>query len=317
MKLKEIYNLAVELGIKNDPREKAEIQEELANLKKKYEKLSSDEKEEFDQESLENPYSDTRILHDNGSKVKTILVGIDAEAGEILLAKELERAGKKIDLVVSHHPTGTGLMGLSGVMPLMADHFAKHGVPINVAQGVLAPRIAEIMRAIMPANAQRSVDVAKILDVNYMCTHTIADNHACKFAQNIMDTKKPKTVGEVLKLLKEIPEFKLAIKQKAGPTIVVGSPERKAGKVVALEFTGGTSYNKEVYAKLATAGVGTIISMHISEDNKKEAEANFINVVVAGHIASDSLGMNLFLDELEKKGIEIVPCGGLIRVSRV
>jgi hypothetical protein len=27
--------------------------------------------------------------------------------------------------------------------------------------------------------------------------------------------------------------------------------------------------------------------------------------------------MNLFLDELEKKGIEIIPCGGLIRASRV
>jgi hypothetical protein len=34
-------------------------------------------------------------------------------------------------------------------------------------------------------------------------------------------------------------------------------------------------------------------------------------------MASDSLGMNLFLDELERQGIEIVPCGGLIRVSRV
>jgi len=29
------------------------------------------------------------------------------------------------------------------------------------------------------------------------------------------------------------------------------------------------------------------------------------------------LGMNIFLDELEKKGIEIVPCSGLIRVSRI
>jgi hypothetical protein len=39
-------------------------------------------------------------------------------------------------------------------------------------------------------------------------------------------------------------------------------------------------------------------------------------VVIAGHISSDSLGVNLFLDELEKRGIEIIPCSGLIRVSR-
>jgi hypothetical protein len=33
-------------------------------------------------------------------------------------------------------------------------------------------------------------------------------------------------------------------------------------------------------------------------------------------MASDSLGMNIILDELEKKGIDIVPCSGLIRVKR-
>ena len=68
---------------------------------------------------------------------------------------------------------------------------------------------------------------------------------------------------------------------------------------------------------MSQAGIGTIISMHQSEEHRKEAEAAHINVVIAGHISSDSIGMNLFLDELEKKGIEIVPCSGLIRISRV
>jgi hypothetical protein len=40
-------------------------------------------------------------------------------------------------------------------------------------------------------------------------------------------------------------------------------------------------------------------------------------VVIAGHISSDSLGMNLFLDELEKKGIKIIPAAGLIRIPRI
>jgi len=40
-------------------------------------------------------------------------------------------------------------------------------------------------------------------------------------------------------------------------------------------------------------------------------------VVIAGHMASDSLGLNLFLDELEQRGVEIVPCSGLLRISRV
>ncbi|MGD0576954.1 MAG: NGG1p interacting factor NIF3, partial [Candidatus Staskawiczbacteria bacterium] len=42
-----------------------------------------------------------------------------------------------------------------------------------------------------------------------------------------------------------------------------------------------------------------------------------VNIVIAGHMSSDSLGVNLFMDELEKQGIEIVPCSGFTRFSRV
>jgi len=58
------------------------------------------------------------------------------------------------------------------------------------------------------------------------------------------------------------------------------------------------------------------VGMHVSEDHRKEAEAAHLNIVIAGHISSDSLGMNLFLDELEKRGIEIVCSSGLTRVKR-
>jgi hypothetical protein len=72
-----------------------------------------------------------------------------------------------------------------------------------------------------------------------------------------------------------------------------------------------------MYEKMSHYGIGTIIGMHMSEEHRKEAEKYHINVVIAGHIASDSLGMNLFLDEVEKKGITVVPMSGLIRVKRL
>ena len=56
--------------------------------------------------------------------------------------------------------------------------------------------------------------------------------------------------------------------------------------------------------------------MHMSEEHKKKAEKYHINVVIAGHIASDSLGMNLLLDEIEKKGVKVIPVSGLTRVKR-
>ncbi|MBT9141340.1 MAG: hypothetical protein DDT30_01932 [Dehalococcoidia bacterium] len=41
---------------------------------------------------------------------------------------------------------------------------------------------------------------------------------------------------------------------------------------------------------LITGGAGTIIGMHISEKHREEAEKVNVNVVIAGHISSDSIG---------------------------
>jgi putative NIF3 family GTP cyclohydrolase 1 type 2 len=56
--------------------------------------------------------------------------------------------------------------------------------------------------------------------------------------------------------------------------------------------------------------------MHISEKNLEQAKEHHLNVVIAGHIASDSLGMNLILDQLERRGVEVLTCSGLLRVKR-
>jgi putative NIF3 family GTP cyclohydrolase 1 type 2 len=119
----------------------------------------------------------------------------------------------------------------------------------------------------------------------------------------------------VVSFLKGFPEYKKAVELKAGPRILVGEKRNRAGKVI-IDMTGGTSGSKDVYEQLADVGVGTIVMMHIKEEHIKEAKKHHINIVVAGHMASDSMGMNIVLDELERKGIEIVPCSGLIRVNR-
>ncbi|KKP81075.1 MAG: hypothetical protein UR81_C0007G0001, partial [Candidatus Levybacteria bacterium GW2011_GWB1_35_5] len=81
-------------------------------------------------------------------------------------------------------------------------------------------------------------------------------------------------------------------------------------------FTGGTSPSKELYAELAKAGVGTLVEMHVSEEVLVELKKLHINIIECGHMAADSIGANLFLDQLEKKGVETIACSGLIRVRR-
>ncbi|AEG14264.1 hypothetical protein Desku_0655 [Desulfofundulus kuznetsovii DSM 6115] len=316
MKIREIYELAIAKGMESDPRGLEAVQKFLAREKEKYEKMREDEKEEYDLERLVNPYDDTRVLvGDPEREVRRVLVGIDMEVGEVLLADRLGEKGRPVDLIISHHPEGKAMASLYQVMHLQEDVLARFGVPINVAEGIMSSRIAEVKRGILPLNHNRAVDAARILGLAFMSVHTAADNLVASYLQKLMDEKQPETLGDVLKLLKEQPEYREAIKYKAGPTIVVGARERRAGKIM-VDMTGGTSGSEDAYAKLAQAGVGTLLVMHMGEKHRKEAEKNHINVIIAGHMASDSLGMNLFLDELEARGVEIIPCAGLLRFSR-
>ena len=301
------------MGIDADFRGREGIKRLLERRRQEYERLSEEEKKFYDLERLENPFSDSRILNvANEKDVKRVLVGIDIEPAEILLAKEIGN----IDLIISHHPIGRGLANLHEVMELQCDVLNYYGVPINVAEGLMFERIGEVARGVNARNHQRTVDAAKILGFNLICLHTACDNLAAKFLKDEIEKNDFERLGDLLKFLREIPEYKEAEKIGAGPKIYVGSPERRCGKIALTEITGGTEGSPKLYEKMAIAGIGTIVGMHISEEHKKEAEAANINVVIAGHISSDSLGMNIFLDKLEKNGIEIIPCSGLIRVSR-
>ncbi len=316
MKLEEIYKLAVQMGIEKDPRGKAEIKRLLAQNKEKYDKLPEKEKEYFDVLTLENPFPDSRILvGDPRTEVKTVLVGIDMEGPEVLLADRLREKGEAVDLIISHHPEGQGLVNLDKVMALQADEWYRHGVPINVGEALIGKRMQEIYRAFLPRNHDRALDMARLLDIPFMSMHTVADNQVQAYLNDYFARKKPLTVGDVIDRLLDIPEYQAAARMQCGPVAIVGSRENRTGKIM-VDMTGGTEGPQEVLEKLAQAGVGTIVAMHYSEKHKEEAEKQKINVIIAGHIVSDSLGVNLILDRLEEKGVRILPVSGLIRVSR-
>ena len=312
MKIQEIFNLAIKMGVDADFRDNGSVEKMLARKKEKYDNLSIEQKKEFDEDSLINPYLDSRVLHIIEDKeIKKILVGIDIDTAELLLAKDLG-----VDLVIGHHPRGKALATMHEVMEMQCDILSQHGVPINVAEGLMREKISEVARGVSAVNHQRAVDSAKLLGMNFINCHTPCDNLAAKFLKDKIDEAGPERVEDLLKVLKNIPEYSEAIKIGSGPRIFVGAPENRCGKIAMTEIAGGTEGSPKIYAKMAQASIGTVVSMHQSEEHRKEAEAAHINVVVAGHMSSDSLGVNLFLDELEKQGIEIISCSGLIRIKR-
>ena len=312
MTISDIYNLAIQTGIEADLRGREGVKKALERRNKRYQALSEQAKADFDKELLNNPYSDSRILHIAEDKdIKKILVGIDIEPAELLMAKQLGA-----DLVISHHPLGKALATLYEVMELQSDVLNNYGVPINIAEGLMREKISEVARGLNKSNHQRTVDAAKLLNINLICLHTVCDNLAASFLKQKIETKRPETLAEIMDMLNNIEEYKIAKRNGAGPKIFVGDKENRCGKIALTEITGGAEGSPKIYEKMAQAGIGTIIAMHISEEHKKEAENSLLNMVIAGHMSSDSLGVNLFLDKLGKQGIEIVPCSGLIRVPR-
>ena len=316
MTLQEIYDLAVVMGIKADSRGETEVKRILKKVKKEYDELPEKKKKYFDKESFTNPYSDTRLFWgDPSTKVKRALVGIDADASEVLLADRLTQKGTKIDVVIGHHPIGISLLALNEVMDLQVNAYADMGVPINVMDALMRERSEDVKRKIHPSNHNQIIDTARLLEMPLMNLHTVWDNISDKFMTNYLAKKKFDTVGEIVDYIMELPEYEEAKMGKNGPEIVSGTEKSRPGKI-AIFFTGGTNPSKEIYAELAKAGVGTLVDMHIPEEALKELKKLHVNVINAGHMASDSIGANIFLDEIEKRGVEVVAGSGLIRVKK-
>ncbi|MCL2607172.1 MAG: hypothetical protein FWD92_01255 [Methanomassiliicoccaceae archaeon] len=316
MKLIEAYKIAVQAGIKNDPRPEKDVEQILKDAKETYDKLEDGKKEFFDLERLWNPYTDTRLsFGDPDTIVKKLMWGIDIGTGEMLLADRLREKGMDISAVVGHHPLGLAKSPFPEVMSMQSDMYHSAGVPINIAEGIMDKRIDEVHRSVMASNYNQSVDAARLLNIPLLSIHTPADNMVQRFLENMFKKEDPKYVGDIIDLLMTVPEYKEASKQNSPPEIIAGKKKGRAGKIV-FKMTGGTSGPKEIYEKMAQAGVGTAVGMHFPDNHIDEAKKYNINIVVAGHMSSDSLGVNLIADLWEKKGVETIPFSGLIRVSR-
>ena len=317
MKLRDIYETCVRAGIEADTRDRTEIDKVLDVARKEYDRLEEADKPYFDLEKLANPYSDTRICAgDPDSDIRGILVGVDMETAEVVLADRLREKGAPIDLIFAHHPEGPGYVNLHEVMYMQADLWATQGVSIAAGDSLIAPRAQEIRRRLMPANHYRAIQAAELLGFASLSCHTPADNSVNAFVQGFLDERSPRTLDDVVRTLREIPEYADGAKKGYGPIIVQGSGTARAGRMVA-DMTGGTEGPIDALNRLSAAGVGTLVGMHYSEEHRKRAEELGLNLVVAGHISSDVVGMNLILDRIESLGaVEIVCTSGMMRFAR-
>ena len=242
-----------------------------------------------------------------GEGIKKVLFGVDMDTAEILLAKQLG-----YDCVVSHHPRNTN----SNMLDLMDTHIMrleKLGVPRNKGQKLLEERVTELGYGRHVSNSRRSESAAKLLGMPYMCVHTPTDILGEKAVQNFLDKKfggKPDTkVGEVAEALEEIHEYKASERK---PVIRVGKKDSYAGKIYVL-MSGLTGPGEKILKEYFAAGVGTLVLMHIPEkDAKAVKEQGIGNVLVAGHMSSDSLGINRLAQLWAEKGVATTMMSGVV-----
>lgn len=259
---------------------------------------------------LERVPADSGVIHPK-ENVKKVLAGIDITEAEMLLAKELGA-----DTVLTHHPTGgPPRMGSSEVLLDQIPQMVSMGVPINKAQKALCKtRYGECVRRFHALNVTRSADAAKALGLGMVACHTPADVIAQKTVQSLLDGRfqnNPNaTLQDLIDALLEMPEYQNCL---SGPVIRVGKPSSKAGKIF-VQFSGGTSGGPDVYKAFFDAGVGTVVMMHCPDNVIDAVKAqNKGNILVAGHISSDSVGMNGFIKALEHDcDLEIIRGSGLI-----
>jgi len=242
-----------------------------------------------------------------GDNIKKVLIGIDMETSELLLAKELG-----YDCVVSHHPKNTN----TAMLDVMHDHIYKLealGVPRNKSQKLLAPRKDELSYGQHVSNSRRSESAAKLLNMPYISLHSPADIIGETYVQKFMDDKfanKPDTkVQDVVDALEEIAEYKNSARK---PIIRVGAKDSYAGKIYVL-MSGLTGPGAGILKEYFNAGVGTLIKMHIPEKDAKELkEQNIGNVIIAGHMSSDSLGLNRIAQKWRESGVDVTLMSGIV-----
>jgi hypothetical protein len=251
-------------------------------------------------------------VHVRGEAIRRVLATIDCDVGDLLLARELG-----CDAVLSHHPEGEASLHGWNLIRRQIDQLAEWGVSVEKAEAAIQRRIRSVELNSHGRNYGRVVQAARLLELPFLNVHLPCDVIARRLiAEKLARFNEPSsraTVADVIATLQEFPEQRLAATQ---PRIRLGAPDSLAGRV-AVAMAGYTNGGVDVLKAYFEAGVGTVLMMHFPEGDLKEAMEQRLagNLVITGHMASDSIGINFYLDELERLGLEIVRAGGIIAVA--
>ncbi len=251
------------------------------------------------QAGFESTPADSEI-HVKGRKIRKVLVAIDVGVGELLLARSLG-----CDAVIAHHPAG-GRARLEGykVFQRHVEQLTEAGVPHEKAEEAVKPKYRQLEIQHHPDNYDQTPSAAKRLRMPLLSIHSPCDEVGRQIMLRTLKGFDGKgTVGDLVAVISKLREFR---KASSRIEVRLGSPKNRAGKV-AVSHAAYTNGGYDVAKAYFQNGVNTVSYIHISDADLTKLVADGIgNLIVLGHIASDWLGLNALLKELENKDVEAV-----------
>jgi putative NIF3 family GTP cyclohydrolase 1 type 2 len=254
--------------------------------------------------------ADSQVYLEAGDDVRRVLVGVDIGVPELLFARE---AG--YDAVIAHHPVGEhATMDFARVVERQVDQMGAAGISADVAHAAIAQRMGPRGRADHMSNYNRTVDTGRLIGVPFCNVHLACDILGRQAIIELLGRRAHSgaTVGEAVSWFDEFPEMEAALTR---PEVWVGSPASPLGRYT-VAMAGGTNGGHPVFREYFRAGVDTVFAMHCGEADlqrlREEAEADD-SLVVTGHMATDSIGINLVISGLEERGVEVTRTAGVIR----
>ncbi|MFL6510950.1 MAG: hypothetical protein ACJ700_07165, partial [Nitrososphaera sp.] len=211
------------------------------------------------------------------------------------------------DAVIAHHPIGTTAVNFYKVFDRHIDYMVEHGVPKKIARNAVE-KLKERIETRSHADIYSDViGAAQALNMPLVNIHQPCDEYMRRVIFRAIKAGKTDYVSDIVKSISKIPEFRRAITKVR---VRFGNQNNKAGHwalVVAAGTNGGFNIAKAYFQ----SGVSTVIYLHIDygELIKMREEKLEGNLVVMGHLAGDSIGLNGLAERLENLGIETVRLG--------
>jgi putative NIF3 family GTP cyclohydrolase 1 type 2 len=246
-----------------------------------------------------NSLPEDTAVHVDGKNIRKIMLTIDVTTGVLIMAKNLG-----CDAVITHHPIGKTAINFYRVLDRHIDYMRENGISENTAK----KSIVELKRRIELRNHTQIyssvVDSARLLDMPLVNIHQPCDEYARRVISKKIEDTNPNLVSELIATLEEIPEFK---KAENKIQVVYGRPDSPVGKWVGV-IAAGTNGGFQVAKSYFENGISTVLYFHIDYNDLVKLRESAIqgNLVMLGHLAGDSIGLNALGKKLEQKGIQVV-----------